>query len=105
MLVIKGIDKIKDYAFNKVWVVDNILTEKNYYHFIIERFNGKGKIDYVTKLSIKRKEEDYLSVSGDKCYRIYSEGKPTAQFVSVAYITEIQNLIDTFSEQLEIIPK
>ena len=101
MLTIDNIEKIKQYSFDVQWTCDSINETPNFYHFIVERRKGGGKICDVKKITLCR-EQDY-SISDYKnglVYQLYLDDMATKFVVTADYIKDIINLVNTFTEIL-----
>ncbi len=93
MLTILNVNKLNQYAFDKVWTIDTIHEKENWYNFVLLRKNPlTGKIDDVRKLSLNRVAES----SGE--YRFRLDDKPIGYAVTLEYIKTINNLVNKFTE-------
>ena len=91
------------------WKVDSVNETMGYYHFICERWNGNGKIDYVCKLSIVREAEEYYydaDCAGDLkyFYRIKIDDKETINYLSKSEIQSMFGVMERFADILNRIP-
>jgi hypothetical protein len=98
MLTIENTNKIVGLSFgpNLEWKVSKTWEESTYYHFILDRYNNNFKIDYTTKISIRRLHTAEMGMGGPLLYQFLYEGYNTSSWGSHLDFKTINFVLETF---------
>ena len=93
---------------NYTWKVFDVQISDIHYHFLIERYNSNAKIDYATKISIKREGlpwgDGTGSQSDDIVYPIKVDFHDTAFFITRQQAKSALNTKEVFAFIVSKIP-